>query len=214
MSAGAAGGPGTGAIHAGLRALGLASEEDRRALYARVTGKDRLRAMSPAERRAVFDELRRLGWRPAPPAGAGRIGGPYGPKLRALWIAGWNLGLVRDVSDRALIAFVRRQTGLDAPRFLTDPILAARAIEALKSWLAREGGVDWTPPRGTPRWLVDPRACVAFAQWRRLAAPETFRAALAEALGRELGQPPDLAPADWQAAMNLWGARLREEAGR
>lgn len=201
------------AIHAGLRALGLAEEEDRRALYARVTGKQSLREMAPRERQAVLDELRRLGWVPRPRAD--RLAGPYAAKLRALWIAGWNLALVREPGDRALAAFVRRQTGLDHPRWLTDPVLAEKAVEGLKIWLARDGGVVWTPPRGTARSLRDPRARVAEAQWRRLPeAPEDFLEALAEVLGREVERPyPVLAPEDWQAVMNLWGARLRREGG-
>jgi hypothetical protein len=44
-----------------------------------------------------------------------------------------------------MIAFVKRQTGLDHTRFLTDAADAARAIEALKAMCAR-AGVVW--PKG------------------------------------------------------------------
>ena len=65
-------------------------------------------------------------------------------KLRALWISGWHLGVVRDRGDTALAAFVRRATGLDAVRWINDPANAMTAVEALKGLLAREAGVDWS----------------------------------------------------------------------
>ena len=43
-------------IYAGVRALGIAEEEDRRHIYERVTGKRSLRAMTPSEKDAVLDE--------------------------------------------------------------------------------------------------------------------------------------------------------------
>jgi hypothetical protein len=209
--------PSKTAIHAGLRALGLGEEEDRRALYARVTGKTGLCAMTARERAAVLDELRRLGLRP--PAPARRLDGPYAAKLRALWIAGWNLALVGDRRDGALIAFVRRQTGLHHPRFLTDPTDAARAIEALKAWLARERGVRWHWPRGTARSMARPEAAVALAQLaalcdRGLAPRNATLMTLVEAhLGPAAWVCPDgLSVGDWQRLMNALGARLRGAA--
>ncbi|MEM7426739.1 MAG: phage protein GemA/Gp16 family protein [Pseudomonadota bacterium] len=58
-------------------------------------------------------------------------------KLRALWIAGWNLGVIRDRRDQALFAFIKRQTVIDHPRFLVN------ADDSLKAMLRREAGVDW-----------------------------------------------------------------------
>ena len=65
-------------------------------------------------------------------------------KLRALWISAWCLGVVRNRSDDALAAFIRRQAGIDAARWAT-PAQTAAAIEALKDWMERDGGVDWSP---------------------------------------------------------------------
>lgn len=68
---------------------------------------------------------------------------PVGGKLRALWIAGYDLGLVKDRSDRAMLSFLERQTGVSHVKFLSSPADATAAIEALKSWLARDGDVKW-----------------------------------------------------------------------
>ena len=92
---------------------------------------------------------------------AHRVSGQYGRALQALWIAAWNLGIVESRDDRALLAFVERQTGLSHTRFLTDPADAAKAIEGLKAWIAREGGVAWPKHRATlarKRALVDAQA--------------------------------------------------------
>lgn len=196
-------------IYAGVRALGIAEEEDRRHIYERVTGKRSLRAMTPSEKDAVLDELRHMGFRPD---GRRRLEGPYAKKLQALWIAGWNLGLMRSRDDAALIAFVKRQTGIDHVRFLHDPAAAAKAIEALKGWLARDGGVDWTDDRERPSWLQDHSAKIAEAQWRLLEpgqpAGSRFVAAVFEITGaqRSLGA---LRSADWRAVSNAFGVRVR-----
>ncbi|MEQ1696454.1 MAG: regulatory protein GemA [Hyphomicrobiaceae bacterium] len=88
--------------------------------------------------------------------------GPYAPKLRALWLSAWNLGIVRNRHDEALTAFVKRQTGLEAVRWLRDAGAAKRAIEALKSWIEREGKVDWSAHPDNPR------AAIVDAQWSAL----------------------------------------------
>lgn len=125
------------AIHATRRDLGL-EEDDYRAVLERITGKRSARDLDDAARKAVLTEMRRLG-------GQAKRGldGPFAPKLVALWLSAWNLGLVRKRDDAALIAFVERQTGIAHVRWLREPSDAARAIEALKAWMARDAGVEW-----------------------------------------------------------------------
>lgn len=206
-------------IYAAIRALGIADEEDRRDLYERVTGKRRLREMTPSEKQAVVTELRRLGFRA--PAQQTRLEGPWAKKLQALWISAWQLGLVRNRTDAALIAFVRRQTGIDHPRWLRDAAEAAKAVEALKSWMAREGGVCWSVPQ-SPAWKNDPLGQVVAAQWARI--PAEIRATMG---GFDLfvkgivcptgGHLPitgldGLRRADWIAVCNALGVILRGDA--
>jgi phage gp16-like protein len=144
------------AIHIAKKQLGL-DDETYRAVLHRVTGVSSSKDMTPAQHSAVLAEFGRLGFDPTPPAsrepkariakGAMDLQGPFVPKIRALWIAGWNLGVVRDRSDTALIAFVRRQTSIDHVSWVRDSKDGNKAIEAVKAWLAREAGVQW-PGRG------------------------------------------------------------------
>ncbi len=75
--------------------------------------------------------------------GAMNLTGPYAGKLRALWLTGYNLGVVKDRTDRALVAFVERQTGLEHTRFLRSAEDARKAVEGLKQWIAREAEFEW-----------------------------------------------------------------------
>jgi phage gp16-like protein len=75
--------------------------------------------------------------------------GPFHLKIKALWISGWHLGIVGNPSDEAMLAFVTRQTGLQALQWLRDPADAKRAIEGLKSWITRVGVVKWDEYNGS-----------------------------------------------------------------
>lgn len=196
-------------IYAAVRALGIAEEEDRRDLYERVTGKRHLTRMTQSEQADVLAELRRMGFRPT---SRRRLDGPYAAKLQALWISAWNLGLIRSREDAALLAFVKRQTGIDHTRFLHDPQAAARAIEALKGWLARDGGVDWSEGRDRPSWLQDHGAKIALAQWGRLAPGEPAGDRFVEAVYAITGPRRSLRALrslDWREVTTSFGARIR-----
>lgn len=203
------------AIHVARKQLGL-DEDTYRAVLVRVTGKASAAAMSEAERQSVVQELRRHGFKPARKG----LEGPYAKKLQALWIAGWNLGLVRDRSDAAMLAFVARQTGIEHTRFLRDAADARKAVEALKGWIARDGGVDWKESKYRQAWMETPGFRIAWAQYRILVPGATiigngraFRREIERILGTrefDLGQLPQ---EQWQAVMNGLGERVRKAAG-
>ncbi|MDE0029383.1 MAG: regulatory protein GemA [Deltaproteobacteria bacterium] len=123
------------AVHARRRQLDL--DEDRyRDAIERATGKRSCSDLGTVGLGAVLIELGKL--RPSsvlPDA-------PGASKLRALWIAGWHLGVVQDRRDSALAAFVRRECGVDAAGWATARDLG-KAIDRLKAWLRREAGVKW-----------------------------------------------------------------------
>jgi len=197
------------AIHVAKKNLGL-DDDTYRAKLKLITGKTSVKDMNEAERQSVLLVFRREGFEPASnrrPDGRQKLTGPYAGKLQALWIAGYNLGIVENRDDAALLAFVKRQTGLDHTRFLHDPADARKAIEALKSWLAREGGVEWSAD------LVD-GAKIVWAQWRKL-SPDTVQAdqgfsdAVANALDGRFVHPISLTARDWQTVANAFGKRIR-----
>lgn len=151
-----------GFIH-GLAARAGMDEDTRRVFLQRETGRRSCKELTPAEADTVIQRLRAL-------AGNGAVRGldtPVARKLRALWIAGWNLGLVRERNDTAMLAFVERQTGVSHTRFLGEPGDGSRAVEGLKAWLARDAGVVW-PAKGAR--LAEIKRAVIVAQWARLIA--------------------------------------------
>jgi phage gp16-like protein len=203
-------------VHVQNKQLGL-DEDSARDLYELATGKRSLRAMSGAELQLVIDAQEQRG------AGAVQRGvksglkGPYAKKLQALWIAAWNLGIVQDRRDAAMLAFVKRQTGIDHTAFLRDPADARKAVEALKSWIGRDGGVEWGNTNGHDYRIQD-GGKIAWAQFRKIIPGATeigngrqFYADVWRALGREphpagLGT---LKPADWRTVMNALGEQIR-----
>lgn len=132
------------------------------------TGKRSAKDLSVTQAGRVIDRLREV----TGDSGAGNgavagLDGPVGAKLRALWISGYNLAIVRDRSDRAMLSFLQRQTGVSHVRFLNEAGAGARAIEGLKSWLGRTGHVAW--PADSEDVIAAKRA-VLDAQWRKLIA--------------------------------------------
>ena len=201
-------------IHIGLKQLGIV-EDDARDLYERMAGERSLRAMTPAQHKAVIDELRRLGFKPASKGSRKRIEGKYAAKLQALWIAGYNLGLIRNKDDAALLAFVKRQTGIDHTRFLRYAEDGARAIEALKGWLERDGGVDWSKDRFLPDWTQANGYRIARAQHGKLVKSGVLPVGglggnlQSWLLGNGFVLPDLMTDSSWIAAMNKMGAMIR-----
>lgn len=173
---------------------------------------------------ALIDRLREAApARPSHPK-AVAMTGRYGAKIRALWISGWHLGVVRDRSDEAACAFVERQTGVQRTAWLVEPAAGRAAIEALKGWLAREAGVEW--PSGRETDIRDHKRAVLVAQWGRLVGlgivmPGPVRLAGLQAVvenhvGRELANLADasLSTAELDAVSTILGRRIRKALGR
>lgn len=173
------------AIFAKCRDRGI-DAETRHALQRRVTGKESLTDMNLVEMRQVLAALagrstgrsgRSGGRAKATSRPSDLPAGPHTSKLRALWISACWLGVVRDRDDKALAAWMCRQTGLDAARWAT-PAHTSQCIEALKDWMARDGGVDWSPyARDRKRPVANPGARILEALWRKLHAAGAVRIA-------------------------------------
>ncbi len=177
-------------IHALKKTLRL-TDEDYRALMEAGAGKRSSKELSTGEAEALILELKRLaGQQPgaslASSAPSGRrpsltVSGKFGKVLQALWLSAWNLGIVENRDDAALLAFVERQTGQKHTRFLVDPQEAVKAIEALKGWIAREAGMTWHRDPVVSKHIVclaihqklasvDPGAPRAFDGWEPIGA--------------------------------------------
>ena len=138
------------AVLAACRRLGI-DQDARRELQRDVTGQLSMASMDEAELGRLLDHLNR-DWRGTNPAR------PHVAKIKALWWSLYWIGAIDEPADHALSAFVKRQTGIAALRFL-DHRNAFSVIEALKGWLAREG-VAW-PAEGEDRGTAERRAVLA-----------------------------------------------------
>ena len=160
------------AIFAACRQRGIDTDL-RHEIQLGATGRASLTGMDADDLRRVLDAVNGRRTEPRPgrrrtKSGPGPLpDGPHTAKLRALWISAWWLGVVADRSDSALASWIRRQTGLDAARWAT-PAQTAACIEALKTWMEREAGVDWSPYVAGGRPVHRPAARIMEALWRGL----------------------------------------------
>lgn len=88
---------------------------------------------------------------------------PHTAKVKALWIALWNLAAIESGTDAALDAFVERQTGRQRLSFLT-PADANSVTEALKAIGERNGFVVPKDDAGG----IKARQALLVAQWAKL----------------------------------------------
>ncbi|MBW7968153.1 regulatory protein GemA [Bradyrhizobium sp. BR 10289] len=131
------------------------------------TGKRSAKELTTSEAGRVIEDLRSTVGEAGIRGAIAGLDSPIGGKLRALWIAGHDLGIVRDRTDRAMLSFLERQTDVSHVRFLKDARAATSAIEGLKSWLERTAGVDWPTDRAD---VIANKRAVLDAQWRKLIA--------------------------------------------
>lgn len=126
-------------------------------------------------------------------------------KIHALWWSLYWLGALHDPKPTAIDAFVRRQTGVSALRFL-DHRGAAAVIEALKAWGAREG-VAWSKAVDT---LADRRA-VFHELHRRLDVQVAGEALTATGLSADTS--PSWQRHELDAAIKALGKAVRRVSG-
>jgi phage gp16-like protein len=204
----------TAAIHVAKKQLGL-DDETYRAKLTVITGKSSTKDMSEDERQKVLAALRRDGFKPIGRRQDGRqkLEGKYARKMQALWIAAWNLGLVNNRDDAALIAFVKRQTGIEHTRWLIYADDANKVVEGLKAWIKREAGVLFGNTNGYD-WLAGDGAKIAWAQWQILnpGAGLMVRKGFDEAVLNQcpgVGNLSHMTPGNWQEVGRAFGLRIR-----
>lgn len=201
------------AIHVAKKHLGL-DDDTYRAKLRNITGKTSVKDMTEVERERVLTVLRNDGFKPAPTVrrsgGQPALTGKYAKKLQSLWIAAWNLGIVANRDDAALVAFVQRQTGIDHTRFLRYAEDAAKVIEALKSWIAREANVDWRETKLTPDHARPFGFKITRAQFRIMNPDGTdndFFKVVCDLLWEDEAKQPN--DREWIIVMNAFGERIR-----
>lgn len=200
------------AIFAGLRQLDI-ELEDARPMFKELTGKISIKAMNESDKTKVVGHLRSKGFKLA--KSKNKLAGSYAPKLQALWIAGYNLGVVKNRNDQALLAFVKRQTNIEHTRFLHYPEDANKAIECIKAWLNREAFVDWHVDKTMQDYERLFSYAIARAQAYKLYKYlpvfdqiKKFNKDVWDITG--LSHAELTAEQDWQPVMNHYGKLIRE----
>jgi len=135
-------------VHIASKSLAMTGG-DYRAMLKRITGQGSARDCTDGQLHDLLREFRRLGFQPegrsfstSRPASH-----PVARKARALWICLYELGAIKDPSERALETFARRQLGVDRLHW-ADQSQGYRLIEALKA-IAQRNDWDQDIPSGT-----------------------------------------------------------------
>lgn len=129
-------------IHIAAKALGFDDDEYRLLLWDRYKVSS-AKSLLPRQVWDILSFFRAKGWK-ATPAKRAKTSrpqptDPMSRKILALWITMKKAGIVRDGSDLALGAYVKRITGVDALPWCT-PSQKAQVIESLKKWQGRTNG--------------------------------------------------------------------------
>lgn len=122
-------------MHVGRAQLGL-EEEAWRDLLGRITGVRSAAGLGEEAKRAVLDELKRLGFQARAPQGRHRraSGKAHVRYVFALWGELKRKGIWRNSDRSSLLAFVEKKTGRADPEWLSAEE-AGPVIEALKAML-------------------------------------------------------------------------------
>jgi len=125
------------AIHAMRRELNL-TDDDYRAIIHRISGgrESSSADLTAGQRARLCDALRKLGGGKSV-VKSRYASAPQHAKARAIWIALFEAGVVSNRSDKALDAFIEKQTGQQIGSVSAKGWYSV--IEALKQWAARKG---------------------------------------------------------------------------
>ncbi len=205
------------AIKIEQKKLGLDDDTYRAKLHI-LTGKTSIKDMTEVERQKVLVNFRGTVTRPVPVRQDGRDGkrklsGKYLPKMRALWIACYNLGVIEDRRDSALEAFAmgRQLPDISDMRFVHTASDGASVVEALKGMLAR-AGVIWADRVPCEPYEKSPGYKIARAQWTILhpAVSNAFWQAVTHIANESISYR-DLSDAEWITVMNHFGPQVRRK---
>lgn len=125
-------------IHVARRELRL-DDDVYRAMLRAETGADSSAKLSVPQLERVLARMKRAGFKVNVKVGRKLDRAPQSRKIRALWLDLHARGVVRDPSEKALAAWVKRESGTEDLAWI-DSAQAARLIERLKLWGKRTGG--------------------------------------------------------------------------
>lgn len=117
------------ALQTGRRKLGMTDEEYRALLFGVTNGRTTSsKELSSEELSRALAALRKVGFHTTTD--------PQLRKIKSLWYEMHDLGIVRNRSEQAINAYIRRITGEQEIEYCTIPELQL-VIETLKNWIDR-----------------------------------------------------------------------------
>lgn len=122
-------------IHVLIRERGM-TEDEYRALYESSTRKTSLKAMTEKDLQRVVSALKSYGAKKRQYKPASLFDSPQARKIRSLWLTLKDMGELRNSSEQALLAYIKRLTGVDRMEWLKSNQMSY-VIETLKKWVAR-----------------------------------------------------------------------------
>jgi len=133
-------------LHVAKRDLNMAEDSYRGIILEASKGaKESSKDLTLTELERALDHMKRCGFKVVRQAAKGPArekpsralaGDPESTKIRALWLMLNDLGAVKNPSEAALAAYVKRITGVEALQWI-DGLQAERLIETLKKWALR-----------------------------------------------------------------------------
>lgn len=126
-------------IHIAKKELGLTDEEYRDILYCQYRKKSS-KDLTPGQAWKLLAYFKNMGWKPKQQSALPGMSVPndgQSKKIQALWITLNQAGIVKNGSNKAMMAFVKRITKKDQLKWC-DSQEKNRVIEALKEWAARK----------------------------------------------------------------------------
>ena len=126
-------------IHIAKKQLAM-EDGSYRAFLKRITGQESCSQLKEPELENVLQEFKKIGFKkkPAKRAGARKLAvSEQASKIRALWLNLYHIGEVKDPSEDALAAFVKRSSGVEDLHWITTA-QADKTIRALRGWLERK----------------------------------------------------------------------------
>jgi phage gp16-like protein len=127
-------------IHLALKQIGLC-DADHRALLQQLHGVDSSSKLNARQRGQYIAHLKKLGFKPAPPKSRATSNidrrldtSPEMRKARAIWLMLHAIGVVRDPSESALVAWGKRMGKVDDLQWQRRPDML---VEGLKTWAMR-----------------------------------------------------------------------------
>ncbi|SDR07965.1 regulatory protein GemA [Pseudovibrio sp. Tun.PSC04-5.I4] len=197
-------------LYAAKKAAQLDDETLRDCLEASI-GRRSAKGLTVIECNKVLDHMKAKG-HGVDAQGSTQISGAFGKKAVALWLSAWNLGIVQDKTDKALLSWVKRQTGIDHINWV-DGDDGSKVIDALKGWIKRDAGVDWSTDKKLPSVYNRPEFKVFCAQVALLKSREALPAShtFADIIYPIVGETDlhKLDSRDWIKLMNALGAKVR-----